>query len=335
MSIFEQEVSLLNVKYIMSAKPLAKDEFLQADKLGCDLTLPLDNKRTTQTFTASEPGLIRMDILLAPGTSTSEDSIIQFRLWRDEIDGDLVAETEILAFPTDVPSSYTIYFSPGADSAGQRFVWGITGEEEASVCLTGTGNNLVFAAYGARLIARAEIDDIWIYGSPNTLPCAYQVHYAETVPAAQKFDRLVDTNFNFYHSLFLTAPLPGELSSQLAAPPVRSLSQVEITDYSLLRVELNVTMRRPGIFLLADTNYPGWEAIVNGTEQEIVEANSILRGIILSTGTHSIIFQFRPTTLYCGIGFASLTIVVAIVIILVTNRRKKYETVHLGGPSSP
>jgi hypothetical protein len=219
--------------------------------------------------------------------------------------------------------------------AGQRFVWGITGEEEASVCLTGTGNKLAFAAYGAQLISRSEIDDIWIYGNPNTLPRAYLVHHDETVPADQILDRLVDPNFNFYHSLLLTTPLPGEQSSQLAPQPVRSSGQVEITDYSLLTVELNVTTSRPGILLLADTNYPGWEAIVNGTEQVIVEVNSILRGIFLPAGAHSIIFQFRPTTLYCGIGFASLTIVVAIVIILVTNRRKKYETVHLGGPSSP
>ena len=328
MSVFEPMVSLLNVKYVLSAKPLPTDEILQVDQMGCESAVFLDGDWATQTFTASEPGLNRMDILLAPSTSASEDSVIHFRLWRDHIDGDLVAETEIVVSPTDIPSSHTIYFAPVADSAGQPFIWGITGEEAMAVCTVGSDHNLAFTAYGTQLIARAEIDDIWIYENPNTLPRAYLVHHAETVPSDRLLERLFDTDFNFYHSLLLTTPLPSEQSGQLAALPVRPQGQVEITDYNLHRVDLNVTMSQPGILVLADANYPGWEATVNGSEQEILDVNSVFRGIFLPAGTFTVSFQFRPVTLYWGLGLAGLSIALVITIVLVTYFRRKSDLVN-------
>jgi len=324
MSVFEPTVSLLNVKYVLSAKPLPTDEILQVDQMGCETAVFLDGSDwLTETFAASEPGLNRIDILLAPPTSSGEDSAVRFRLWRDVIDGDLIAETEILASPTDEPSSHTIYFTPVADSAGQPFVWGITGEETMAVCTVGSDHKLAFTAYGTQLIARTEIDDIWIYENPNTLPRAYLVHHAETVPSDQLLERLLDADFDYYHSVLLTTPLSGEQSGQLAALPVRPQGQVEITDYNLHRVDLSVTMDQPGILVLADANYPGWEATVNGSEQEILDVNSVFRGIFLPAGTHSISFQFRPVTLYWGLALATLSIALAVAIILVTYVRRK------------
>jgi hypothetical protein len=322
MSVFEPMVSLLNVKYVLSAKPLPADEILQIDQMDCDTVTFLDDNWTTQTFTATQPGLNRIDILQAPRTF-ADDSTIKFRLWRDEIGGDLVADTEILASPTDVPSPHAIYFAPIPDSAGQPFVWGITGNERTGFCAVGSDKNLAFTAYGTQLISRGEIDGIWIFENPNTLPRAYLVHHAETVPDDQLLERLSDMDFNYYHSVLLTTPLSPERSRQLAEQPIRPQGQVEITDYDLHRIDLNVMMSRPGILVLLDANYPGWRATVNGSEQEIVEVNSQFRGIFLAAGTHSVSFQFRPTTLYWGMGFAILSMALAIAIVLGTYLRKK------------
>ena len=196
-----------------------------------------------------------------------------------------------------------------------------------AVCTVGSDHNLAFTAYGTQLIARAEIDDIWIYENPNTLPRAYLVHHAETVPSDRLLERLFNTDFNFYHSVLLTTPLPSEQGRQLAALPVRPQGQVEITDYNLHRVDLNVTMSQPGILVLADAKYPGWVAIVNGSEQEIIDVNSIFRGIFLPAGNHSISFQFRPAILYWGLGLATLSTALAIAIVLVTYLRRKSDLV--------
>ncbi len=322
MSEFEPRVSLLNAKYILSAKPLPTDEILQADQMRCDAAAFLNADWTTQTFTAADPGLNRIDILLAPRPS-SEESAIQFRLWRDGVGGNLVAATEILAVPTDIPAPHTIYFKPVADSAGQSFVWGVSGNEETAVCTAGPGENLAFTAYGTQLISHGEKDGVWIYENPNALPRAYLVHHAETVPAEQLLESVVDTDFDFYHSVLLTSPLPGEQSRQLSASPVRSLGEVEITDYDLHSVDLNVKTDRPGILVLADAHYPGWEVTVNGVEGEIHEVNGVFRGVFLPAGTHDVSFQFRPTTLYLGLGIAALSIMLALIIIFVVYWRRR------------
>ena len=158
----------------------------------------------------------------------------------------------------------------------------------------------------------------WIYENPNTLPRAYMVHHAETVPADQLLERLTSADFDFYHSVLISTPLSKEQGDQLAAQPIRSQAQIEISHYDLHKTDLNVTTNRPGILIFLEANYPGWEATVNGSEQEILEVNSVFRGIFLPPGTHTVSYQFRPLTLYWGITLASLSILLAITIILWT-----------------
>jgi hypothetical protein len=288
----------------------------------CDTVAFLDTDWTTQTFTAVDPGLNRIDILLAPRPS-GEESAIQFRLWRDGVAGDLVAETEILAVPTDIPAAHTIYFKPVADSAGQPFVLGIASVEETAICAAGPDEELAFAAYGTQLISHGERDGVWIYENPNALPRAYLVHHAETVPADQLLERVVDEGYDFYHSVLLTNPLPNVQSEQLAALPIRPQGEVEITDYGLHRVDLQVATERPGLLVLADAHYPGWEVTVNGSKGEIHEVNGVFRGVFLPAGTSTVSFQFRPTTLHWGMGLAAFSIALALVIIIVAYVRRK------------
>lgn len=329
MSVFDPMVSLLNVKYVLSAKPLPTDEIVHADQMGCDATVFLDEDWATQSFTATKPGLNRIDIWQAPRAS-GDSSTIQFRLWRDTIDGDLVAEAEIPVSQTDAPEPLTTYFAPVADSAGQTFVWGVTGDQEAAVCAIGPDQDLAFTAYGTQLILRAERDGIWIYENPNTLPRAYLVHHAETVPANQLLERVSDTDFDFYHSVLLTSPLTDEQNGQLAESPIRSQGEATIVEYDLHKVDLNVTADRPGILVLADAHYPGWKVTVNGAEQKLHEVNSVFRGVFLPAGSHAVSFQFRPATLYWGLGIAALSVTLAMVIILgaFLGRRKSAAVVR-------
>jgi len=322
MSVFEPLVSLLNVKYVLSAKPLPTEEIRQIDQMECQMAVSLNDDWTTEAFKATEPGLNRIDILLAPGTA-GEESAIEFRLWHDSIDGDLVAETGILTTPTDVSTTQTIYFAPVADSAGQTFVWGVAGDERTAICSVGTNGELAFSTFGTQLVYRAERDGVWIYENPNTLPRAYLVHHTETVPADQLLERVIDPDFDFYHSALLTTPLPAEQSEQLATSPIRSRGEVEITDYSLHKVDLEVTIEQPGILVLTDTHYPGWKVSVNGSQQNMLEVNSVFRGVFLPAGTHDVSFQFHPTTFILGLGIAIFSIALAAAILLSAHRHRR------------
>lgn len=310
MSEFDPDVSLLNVKYVLSPESLSTNPLLQVEQAGCDTAVPLTKEWRTETFTATSAGLNRVDILFGPGEATAGDTVT-FHLWRDRFQGELVAEAEIQAPGTETPTYHPVFFKPIADAEGQSFVWGVRGSGTTAICATGPDVDLSFAAYGTRLVSLGMKDDIWLYENPNTLPRAYLVHHAEVSSMENLLEELDSPDFNYYHSVRLTSPLPEEQEAQLAKRPIRAQGQVQIVEYGLHEVSLAVSTSRPGILVLADAHYPGWQATVNGVRAEVLKVNGVVRGIFLPTGTHEVTFQFRPTSLYLGLGLAGLAIVVA------------------------
>lgn len=75
-------------------------------------------------------------------------------------------------------------------------------------------------------------------------------------------------------------------------------------------------MPEPGFVVLADTYYPGWQAILDGEKTTIYRANSILRAIYVPAGQHTITFTFRPPDFFIGLGISGLTLISCIFVIL-------------------
>jgi hypothetical protein len=59
--------------------------------------------------------------------------------------------------------------------------------------------------------------------------------------------------------------------------------------------ELEVTVKSPALLVVADTDYPGWEAKVDGRSTPILRANVAFRAVELPAGTHRVTFGFHPT----------------------------------------
>lgn len=65
-------------------------------------------------------------------------------------------------------------------------------------------------------------------------------------------------------------------------------------------IELKVSTERDGLLVLADTYYPGWKAIIDDKETQILPANLDQRAIIVPKGTHSVKFIFQPQSFILG-----------------------------------
>lgn len=79
-------------------------------------------------------------------------------------------------------------------------------------------------------------------------------------------------------------------------------------------VILSVTMQRDGWLILADTDYPGWQATVDGQETPVYRANVLFRAVQVSAGTHTVTFTYAPGWL--GIGaLVSATSLVALALL--------------------
>jgi hypothetical protein len=74
----------------------------------------------------------------------------------------------------------------------------------------------------------------------------------------------------------------------------------EVVQLSPERIEIRSP--GPGLLVLAEINYPGWQVWVDGISQPVETYEGLLRAVRLTSGDHRIVFAFRPTSLYFGLG---------------------------------
>ena len=99
-----------------------------------------------------------------------------------------------------------------------------------------------------------------------------------------------------------------------AAPdPAESIS---IDRYEPQRIELTAQLQTPGLVILADVFYPGWELTIDGVATRVLRANRAMRGALVSAGTHLLVYSYRPRSLLVGAAVSGIGLV-ALMILLV------------------
>ncbi len=66
------------------------------------------------------------------------------------------------------------------------------------------------------------------------------------------------------------------------------------------RVELETTLDRPGLVILADVHYPGWTLTLDGEPAAILRANGMMRGAAVPSGRHRLVYEYRPQSFRLG-----------------------------------
>ncbi len=71
-----------------------------------------------------------------------------------------------------------------------------------------------------------------------------------------------------------------------------------------LMVEIRARLTTPGLVVLADQFFPGWELTVEtdgqSRTQPILRTNRVLRGVVLPPGEHLLVYRYRPRSFYAG-----------------------------------
>jgi hypothetical protein len=92
----------------------------------------------------------------------------------------------------------------------------------------------------------------------------------------------------------------AEEGSRRAREPAGTTSvsgaQLRVTTSSPERYELELEVSEPGFLFLADANYPGWEAHVDGEPAPVYYANALGKAVPVSAGFHhvEVVFRSKP-----------------------------------------
>ena len=94
--------------------------------------------------------------------------------------------------------------------------------------------------------------------------------------------------------------------------PGRCRGSATITEEIPSQVTIKLDMQTPGLLVLADLWYAGWNAYLDGKPVPILRTNHALRGVIVPSGQGLLVFRYEPFSLRLGLllaGMASLFII--------------------------
>jgi SAM-dependent methyltransferase len=103
-------------------------------------------------------------------------------------------------------------------------------------------------------------------------------------------------------------------------------------EHSLNSVTLDVQADGPGLLVLTDQWYPGWQATVDGQPIEMLRADTLFRAVCIPTGNHIVTFRFQPMSWRIGAGLSLASwaglLLIGIQSLLKGRKSKEGDTMH-------
>lgn len=148
-------------------------------------------------------------------------------------------------------------------------------------------------------------DEVRIYENPRCLPRVFIVHAVDHASSASDAqDRMGQDGFDPR----ARAIVEDTGISLPAAPEEGVVSRAVISEYLPDMVRIDTDSSSPGILVLTDVFYPGWTACIDGRPAKIFRVNGVVRGVMIQSGSHSVVFRYAPRSFFAGaaLGLAGL-----------------------------
>jgi hypothetical protein len=156
--------------------------------------------------------------------------------------------------------------------------------------------------------------EVSVYENPEAQPRAFLVGGQRTAAWAEVLGLLNASGFDVRQTALLEREeSPPEWAS---GGSVGSSGAVTITHYGLNSVEMVADISHPAWLVLADADYPGWKAEVDGREEKIYTAYGLVRAVPLAAGHHVVTFRYLPTWFVPTALLSGATLVVVCVALL-------------------
>lgn len=112
----------------------------------------------------------------------------------------------------------------------------------------------------------------------------------------QILDRIFDKNMDLSNTIILE-----EEPSGLIKKGIIKDSKIQLISYKLNKIIFKEEVNQKAIFYLSDNYYPGWKAYIDGKKTKIYRANYSFRAVVVPSGKHNLVFEYKPLSFYLGL----------------------------------
>jgi Bacterial membrane protein YfhO len=141
--------------------------------------------------------------------------------------------------------------------------------------------------------------------------------------------------FDLRRSALIESEDAGAIKTELSQAPASAPESVSFSAHQPQRVELKAVLQRPGLVILADTYYPGWQLTIDGKPAPILRANRMMRAAAVTAGEHTLVFTYAPLPFRVGAIVSAAGLGLLVVVSLTSRiRRPEPERPELAGRSA-
>jgi hypothetical protein len=148
---------------------------------------------------------------------------------------------------------------------------------------------------------------IKVYENTKVLPRAFLVPNCKIIKTGLEYKKEFEGKlFDPKSMVLLEKEVEGFDCSQKRTIDNKDL--VKIDSYKSNSVDLTIHSNSNQFLFMSDSFYPGWKALIDGKETEILRGNYLFRAIPVSPGKHQIRFKYDPLSFKLGLMVTSFSV---------------------------
>jgi hypothetical protein len=93
---------------------------------------------------------------------------------------------------------------------------------------------------------------------------------------------------------------------------VSNWAVAEVASWTPNRIQIRA--EGPGILVLSEISYPGWQVELDGQRAELHTYDELFRAVTITQGEHLVTFSFQPQTVYLGMALFGLTVIIGVIL---------------------
>jgi hypothetical protein len=186
-----------------------------------------------------------------------------------------------------------------------------------------------------------ETKDFQIFRNFNEFPRAWVVHSARAIKPgvgltresrADAMQEIIYADDPIWHDethhafdprtlIWVDNDQIGDLRGFLSGAARLASERVQVNYPSPQTAVLEATLEHPGVVVLADVFYPGWELEIDGQPAPIYRVNRMMRGAAVAKGKHRLVFRYNPLSFRAGRAISIVGLVAVMVCSVIAFRR--------------